>query len=320
MPFADMNRLRLLEFAVALDQHRNFARAAQAMHVTQPNFSRAIATLESGLGARLFDRNNRAVQPTAAGLTLLVRARRLLADHAAIGDALDEQRTLRGGRVSVAAGPYPLEISVAEAVIRMAGRHPQVRIEVIEGEWRQLSALMLSRNIELGLFDMSLVASDHRYLTEALPIHPGHFFCRPAHPLAGRGGLRMAELLAYPFVGIRGPYHELADAAEATAGLKIDETIGDILPRLATTSMATARAIVRRTDGIGLATLAQLDDDLQLGRLVTLDVDPPGTSAAYGLVTLRGRTLSPAAEAFAAVIREVEAERADAEADAAAAA
>lgn len=305
-----MNRLRLLEFAVALDHHRSFARAARAMHVTQPSFSRAIAALEADLGARLFDRSNREVLPTAAGRTLLARARRLLADHAAIGDALDDERTLRSGSVSVAAGPYPLEVSVVEAVVRLASRHPQLHIEVVEGDWRRMGSLMLSRGIELGLFDISLVATDHRFLVEPLPAHAGHFFCRPTHPLAGRAGLRLAELLAYPFVGVRGPYEVLADAAGASAGLTIDETLGDIVPRISATSMATVRKVVQSTDGFGLATLAQLHDDLQLGRLVTLDVNWPGTTTGYGLITLRGRGLSPAAAALAAQIREVESERA----------
>lgn len=304
-----MNRLRLLEFAVALDHHRNFARAAQAMQVTQPSFSRAIASLESSLGARLFDRSNREVRPTPAGQTLLLRARRLLADHAAIGDALDAQRTLRSGSVTVAAGPYPHEVSVTEAVIRLARRYPQLLIEVVEGDWRGLAPLMLERGVELGLFDTSAVAADRRFVTEALPAHKGHFFCRPGHPLAGRSGLGLRQVLAYPFVGPRGPYQRLAEAAGNAAGLQVDAATGNIVPRLSITSIATARAIVQRTDGVGLATWPQLADDVELGRLVMLDVNWQPVTTDYGIVTVRDRTLSPAAEALAGIIREVEAER-----------
>lgn len=303
-----MNRLRLLEFAVALDHHRSFARAAQAMNVTQPSFSRAIASLESSLGARLFDRTNREVRPTTAGETLLARARRLLADHAAIGDALDAQRTLRSGSVTVAAGPYPLEVSVTEAVTRLARRHPQLLIEVVEGDWRGLAPLMLGRGIELALFDTSAIASDHRFVIDALPAHPGHFFCRPGHPLAGRRGLGLRQVLAYPFVGPRGPYQLLAETAGDAAGLQVNTTTGDIVPRLSVTSIATARAIVQRTDGIGLATWPQLADDVKLDRLVVLNVAWQAVTTEYGIVTVRDRTLSPAAEALAAVIREVETE------------
>lgn len=304
-----MNRLRLLEFAVALDHHRSFARAAQAMQVTQPSFSRAIASLESSLGTRLFDRSNREVKPTTAGETLLLRARRLLADHAAIGDALDAQRTLRSGSVTVAAGPYPHEVSVTEAVIRLARRHPHLLIEVVEGDWRGLAPLMLERGIELGLFDTSTVASDRRFVIEALPAHQGHFFCRPGHPLAGREGLKLRQVLAYPFVGPRGPYQLLAEAAGDAAGLQVNAATGSIVPRLSITSIATARAIVQRTDGVGLATWPQLADDVKLGRLVMLDVNWQAVTTDYGIVTVRDRTLSPAAEALAGTIREVEAER-----------
>lgn len=307
-----MNQLRLLEFAVALDHHRNFARAAQAMHVTQPSFSRAIASLESRLKVRLFDRSNREVQPTAAGRTLLARARRLLADHAAIGDALDAQRTLRSGSVTIATGPYALEISVIEAVVRLTRKHPRLQVEVIEGDWQRLGALMLARGIELAVFDTRLIATDHRLRVEALPAHRGHFYCRAGHPLAGRTGLQLQQVLAYPFVGNRGPYQPLADAAGAGAGLQIDAATGDIRPMISTTSAAAARAIVRRTDGVGLATLPQLQDELKRQGLSILDVEWSGMYSAYGLVSLREHVLSPAAEALAAMIREVEAEHADA--------
>ena len=42
--------LRLLRRALALTHHRNFARAAEALHLTQPPISRSIAVLESDLG------------------------------------------------------------------------------------------------------------------------------------------------------------------------------------------------------------------------------------------------------------------------------
>lgn len=309
-----MNQLRLLEFAVALDHHRNFARAAQAMHVTQPSFSRAIAALESRLDARLFERNNREVRPTAAGQILLQRARRLLADHATIGDALDAQRALRSGSVTVAAGPYALEISVTEAVARLSRRHPRLQIELIEGDWRRLGPLMLAGNIDLGLFDIRIVENDNRFHTETMPAHPGHFFARQGHPLAGRRGLGIQQVLAYPLVGMRGPYQVLAEAVGPASGLQIDPATGEIVPQLSTTSSAATRAVVQRTDGVGIAALAQLQEDIRLGRLVKLDVAWPGIRSYYGIVTLRERPPSAAALALAECIREVEAERAAEEA------
>jgi DNA-binding transcriptional LysR family regulator len=39
--------LRLIRHALAVGRHGNFARAAEALHLTQPSLSRSIATLES---------------------------------------------------------------------------------------------------------------------------------------------------------------------------------------------------------------------------------------------------------------------------------
>ena len=66
--YHDMNNLRLLEYALALDKHRSFHRAAQAVRVTQPTFSRGIAAFEATLGARLFDRSNRHVESMPGGV------------------------------------------------------------------------------------------------------------------------------------------------------------------------------------------------------------------------------------------------------------
>ena len=47
-----MNDLRQLRHFVALAEHGHFARAAEAVHLSQPALSRSIQALESSLAAR----------------------------------------------------------------------------------------------------------------------------------------------------------------------------------------------------------------------------------------------------------------------------
>jgi DNA-binding transcriptional LysR family regulator len=49
--------LRQLRQLLALAEHGNFSRAAEALHITQPALSRSIQSLEASVGAILFDRN-----------------------------------------------------------------------------------------------------------------------------------------------------------------------------------------------------------------------------------------------------------------------
>ncbi len=68
---------RQLRAFVALADQRNFTRAAQTCHLSQPAFSALIRTLEDTLGARLFDRDTRSVQLTPEGRLFDTSARRL---------------------------------------------------------------------------------------------------------------------------------------------------------------------------------------------------------------------------------------------------
>jgi DNA-binding transcriptional LysR family regulator len=303
-----MNNLRPLEYALALEQHRSFGRAAETMRVTQPSFSRAIAALETQLGARLFERSNQGVSPTPEGVELLIRARRLLADAAGLRDALDDHRQLRSGRVAIGAGPYALDLSVIETVVRLATKYPRLQFEIIEGHWRDFGPRLLNAEVELAVVELSIVSKDPRFQVEPLPAHPGCFYGRSGHPLAGRKGVTLPELLEYPLVNVRIAARTVAPGKLQPSPFAIDAMTGDMLPSITTTSIATARAIIKRTNGIGIAAPVQLAEDLRAGAVAIIDAGAGVLQSSYGVACLRGKVLSPGAQAFVSTLKAVEAE------------
>lgn len=98
-----MSTLTQLGYAIAVDVHRNFRRAAKACAVSQPTLSTQLQKLEDELGVILFDRKRLPVTPTAAGALLLAQFREVVAAHARIDEVVDAL----SGRV---AGPYRLGI------------------------------------------------------------------------------------------------------------------------------------------------------------------------------------------------------------------
>lgn len=302
--------LHLAQCATVLDKHRNFARAAAAVHVTQPTFSRKIAALEENLGVRLFDRSSKHVAPTAEGELFLARARALLAGAERLREDLSDLGKLRSGELVVGAGPYPLEISVIEAVGRLSAASPGIRIEIIEGQWRELVTRLLSGEVGVVVAEMSVMAADARLVVEPLPAHRGLFYCRPEHPLAGRRNLGLEEILRYPLVGIRLP-GRIGQLFLPGAAVVPDLLTGDMLPRITTTSTSAAREIVKRSNGIGMGT-REVAGELCAGTLVALDWEAAGLETRYGMARLRDRSASPAELAFMALLREVEAELAGA--------
>ena len=70
--------LQQLRYIVAIDRHRNFARAAEACQISQPTLSAMLQKLEEELDVRLFDRTNKTVVPTSAGEKIVRQAERAL--------------------------------------------------------------------------------------------------------------------------------------------------------------------------------------------------------------------------------------------------
>ncbi len=67
-----------LECFMQVAENLNFARAAEALHITQPSVTHQIHTLEAELNVKLFHRTTRSVSLTQAGLNFFADAKNIL--------------------------------------------------------------------------------------------------------------------------------------------------------------------------------------------------------------------------------------------------
>src|ERR1700761_5418438 len=122
--------IRQLRAFVAVYQLRKLSAAAEQLFVTQSAVSMLIRQLEEGLGARLFDRTTRSLQPTAAGTEMLAAAERVLRDVDSLSASFGELSGLQRGRVCLAITPTLASFLMPAAIRRFGSAHPQVRIVV----------------------------------------------------------------------------------------------------------------------------------------------------------------------------------------------
>jgi len=300
--------LRQLRHLIALDRHRNFARAAEAVGLTQSALSRSLQSLEDEFGARLFDRDRTRVEPTAVGARLIELAAPLLLQARLAERELERMIGVADGLLRIGVGPYASEISVGAALGRMASQHPGLRADVSVADWPDLYARLLAKDLDVVVAETSHAVEDNRFAVDPLPTHQAFFYCRPGHPLAGRADVTLREVVACPIAMTYLPRRlvALGESTRSLHGMSLPEGVNVTQFRIDTPYLA--RRAVMNSDMLGIAVPAQIELELAVGSLKLLPLRLLWLKTSYGVIQLARRTPSPALSEFLRVLREVEGE------------
>lgn len=173
--------LRALRTLLAIAQHGSFARAADAVHLTQSAVSLHIRGLEEEFNASLFDRSRRLPVLTEAGHLALERAREILALYDSIAADLGEDGELRG-RLRVGAIHTALSGIMPAALAALSSEHPHLRVNVLSG----MSAELATR-VESGDLDAAVTTEPvkpHPYGLVSTVLYEEGFWIIAPHALA----------------------------------------------------------------------------------------------------------------------------------------
>lgn len=188
--------LHALEQFVALARTKNFTRAAEDLHLSQPALSRAIQKLEDQLGQPLFERKPREVLLTDLGELLHERAREILQ---LVEDTFSELAEAgRRGRIRLGAIPTIAPYFLPAILSRFAELHPEVTVSVLED-----TTEVLIKRCSLGEIDLAIVALP--ILARQLQVEPLFdeellLVLPTGHPLAKVKKLTMEAVEPHPFV------------------------------------------------------------------------------------------------------------------------
>lgn len=138
--------IQFLEYFLRVAEFGSMNKAANDLSLSQPALSRHIASLESEMGTRLFNRGQGGVQLTESGKLLFDRLRPLLRQFSSLKEEVGKMAT---GRLTVGAPPSWESIFTAPLLEELLLTHPQVKVRVYEGVSNVLRDYMYAGMLDL---------------------------------------------------------------------------------------------------------------------------------------------------------------------------
>jgi LysR family pca operon transcriptional activator len=300
------HRVKLRHLNAFLETARlgGVARAGDALGMTQPAVSKAIAELEDILAVQLFDRSRRALRLTSAGEVFQRFAQAGLATLQQGLDTLEERRT---GTGLVAFGALPTVAAgvIPRALQRFAQSPLSCRTLVESGPSPYLLSLLRTAAIDfvvgrLASADAMAGLSFEQLYSEQLAL-----VVRPEHPLAGSEAPTLQQVSSYQLLV---PPNGAIIRPEVDA-LLIAGGVSRLAREIETVSNSLGRSYVLLTDAVWVISEGVVERDLAAGQLARLAIDTRATIGPIGVTTRSDAALSPAALDLLVQIRDVVANR-----------
>ncbi len=276
-----------LQAFVGIAERGSFHAAASHLNLSQTALSHRIRKLEESLGLALFQRTTRQVALTPAGVELLPKARKIMAE---LGAAMDDLRLqARGSEERVSFGCLPtIAIRCLPRVIAtFKTQFPDTIVKVHDNSASEIADKVQSGEAEFGI---TIVAAN-RWDLDLKPLvkEPFVLVCRRDHALASQSALNWTQIADLPLIRI---------SAETGNRILIDDALGarrDTLSwRYEVQRVTTAVALVR--SGAACAVVPHMAFDLAANTdLVTIPLKAPMVHRTLGVISRKGLPLTPPA-------------------------
>jgi len=269
---------------------RNYTRAANTLHLSQPAVSMQVKQLEHNVGMPLLEQIGKKLYMTEAGEAIYQCAVNVARSFEETEEILAQLQGVQRGLLKLSVATTA-SYFVTQMLARFAELYPQISISL--DVTNRSSLLEQLQNNERDLVIMGEPPEDMSLRSQPFMDNPLITIAAPNHPLSKRKGLNITDIGDQTFV-----IRETGSGTRATierhfeqAGMKIQSTI----------EMSSNEAIKQAVQaglGLGIVSRHTAELELETGRLVKLPVKTFPIKRKWYLVQLSGKHLSPVASLF----------------------
>lgn len=259
----------------------SFNRAAEKLSRTQPAITLAVKQLEAFIGLKLIERTTRSVSTTTEGENFLPIAERLVRDFDAAIHDLRATSERRSGHVSMAAIPSVATNLLPEIIKIFAAEFPGINLHLDDDSSRGVQHRVERNEVDFGIGSMW----KPNKILEFTPLFADklELICHREHELAqNTTAIAWAQLDNVTFLD-----------TGFTKTLRARHAVGE--SKFNFPNITTLIAMLR--SNLGVSVLPSLAVPKSINDLVSRSLVPSESRNIF-LITRKGWTLSPAAEAM----------------------
>lgn len=290
--------LKHLRYLHTAGQAGSIAKAAQELRISQSSIVAAIDLIEQQLGFDVFLRvPSSGIKPTPAGRDVLGRIGRYLSDTRAFETELDAMSGDSGGVLRLALHTASAKVIVHPVLQVFAQRHPDVRVEITDGDLTFLRNALQNGDVDVVLPFRRADAFDLGF-TPQLRTRP-FAVLRADHPLAQNDTVSLAELAPLPLVlldvpAARDRYPDLFTSRDLEPTIRHHVRSIDVARSLVACGLGYSLMNIRdphiREDELGIRNVA-ISDDIY--------------APVYGLAYAKDLRRSPTVERFINIAQDL---------------
>jgi DNA-binding transcriptional LysR family regulator len=283
--------LKQLRAIQAIRKHGTIAAAANVLGLTPPAVTIQLKLVEEDANIVLFDRTNEGLRPTAAGLAFLDAAQMIEERLRLLDDEIDALKGLRVG--SLILGVVSTAKYFAPQLMAIFRKeHPDIAIKLAIGNRAEIIAALKSHAVDLAL--MGRPPKEIPLRSAVFGDHPLVMIASPDHPLVNCRDITKERIAQEHFL-IREP----GSGTRISLEIFLAELPGRLDdPGTEMSSNETIKQAVMAGLGIAFISAHTIALELEVGKLVILDVTGMPIRRQWFSVVRTDRTLSPAMRAF----------------------
>lgn len=148
--------LQQLEYILAVDQLKNFSRAAEHCHVTQATLSAMVKKLEDELEVVLFERKANPIITTDCGREIILQARKVLHESNKLKELSRQVKNNIRGHIRLGVIPTVANSLLPKVLKPILGKYPDLYIETREATTQDIVKQLKEGTLDIGILSTPL--------------------------------------------------------------------------------------------------------------------------------------------------------------------